>query len=182
MASVAKSRRAAGESVTGAASTSTTSPTRTRSTKALSARCSGTMRASGPAVDSANRLPSKRTSVSTSPRRVGLASVEPTTASRSACDPSGSVVAERFSSLTSPGVNAVPGRRSCAATTTSARSSSGLDRSAATPASMTSPAAAKRRARTVRVQSGRKNADIRLTRLGFREDSATPQTVGAAPC
>jgi len=77
-----------GASPAGAVSTSTTSPTRTKSIRALSARCSGTMRAPGPAVDSASRLPSKRTSVSTSPRLVGLASVEPTTVARSACDPS----------------------------------------------------------------------------------------------
>ena len=46
----------------------------------VSARCSGTMRASGPAADSASRGPSTRTSVSTSPRRAGPASVAPTTA------------------------------------------------------------------------------------------------------
>ena len=100
-----------------AASTSTTSPGRTRSSSAVSASGSGTMRASGPAADSASRGPSSRTSVSTSPRRAGPASVAPTTASTSDCEPSGTVVAERFSIRTSAAVSSMPGARSRAATT-----------------------------------------------------------------
>ena len=61
----------------------------------MSSRCTGTARI-GAAADSASRGPDSRTSVSASPRRAGPASVAPTTAARSDCVPSGTVVAVRF--------------------------------------------------------------------------------------
>ncbi len=79
MASVA---RAAGESVTGAASIVDHIPD---PNKVDPKRCqpdAASMRVR-PAVDFANRLPSKRTSTATACR---AGCVEPTTASRSACD------------------------------------------------------------------------------------------------
>ena len=164
--------------VSRAASTSTTSPVRSKSNNALSARCSGTIRASRPAADSASRGPSNRTSVSTSPRRAGPAIVDPTTPSRLRCVPSGRVVVNRFSTCTSAAVSATPGCRSRLATTASARSPSGSDRIAATPASTTSAAAATRRAATVRDQSGRNAAAIRLPIDGL-SDSPTSLTLGA---
>ncbi|SKW28292.1 Uncharacterised protein [Mycobacteroides abscessus subsp. abscessus] len=81
---------------------------------------------------------------------------------------------ERFSSRTSSLPRIVPGDRSRAATTTSARSSAGSGRNASNAAKSTRIAAAILRASTVRAQSGRSAADMRCSAVGSRGDRAMP--------